>query len=185
MYKQVWCTCRVVVLLIKPIAFLPFSSPSPLLSSLLSLPSANNLPDCQKPAFLMFGLMVIFSLGSMPRTPSNSTPTKCQKNKTYKSNLSLRKSNVHFHIKKMGCLLPLTELKLSPRDYYSSFNLLLQVTFALIVFIGTIDVWEVWRMSQCKCEGEKRDKTSFWFMCSSNNLIFSSTFLSFSVFSFF
>ena len=114
----------------KPIAFLLFSLPPPLLSSLLSLPSANSLPDCQKPAFLMFGLKFIFSLGSMPRTPSNSTPTKCQKNKTYKSNVSLRKSNVHFHNKKMECLLPLTELKLSPRDYYSSFNLLLQVTFA-------------------------------------------------------
>ena len=114
----------------KPIAFLPFSLPSPLLSSLLSLLGANNLPDCQKPAFLMFGLKFIFSLGSMPRTPSNSTPTKCQKNKTYKSNVSLRKSNIHFHNKKMECLLPLTELKLSPRDYFSSFNLLLQVTFA-------------------------------------------------------
>ena len=130
MYKTAWCAYKVVVLLIKPIAFLPLPLPLPLLSSLLSLPSANNLPDCQKPAFLMFGLKFIFSLGSMPRTPSNSTPTKCQKNKTYKSNVSLRKSNVHFHNKKMECLLPLTELKLSPRDYYSSFNLLLQVTFA-------------------------------------------------------
>ena len=28
MYKKAWCTCKVVVLLIKPIAFLPFSLPS-------------------------------------------------------------------------------------------------------------------------------------------------------------
>ena len=34
--KKVWCTCKVVVLLIKPIAFLPFSLPST--SSLLKLP---------------------------------------------------------------------------------------------------------------------------------------------------
>ena len=33
---HVWCTCKVVVLLIKPIVFLPFSLPSPL--SLLKLP---------------------------------------------------------------------------------------------------------------------------------------------------
>ena len=36
MYKKVWYTCKVVVLLIKPIVFLPFSLPSP--SSLLKLP---------------------------------------------------------------------------------------------------------------------------------------------------
>ena len=35
MYKIVWCTCKVVVLLIKPIDFLPFSLPSR--SSLLKL----------------------------------------------------------------------------------------------------------------------------------------------------
>ena len=29
MYKKAWCTCRVVVLLIKPSAFLTFSLPSP------------------------------------------------------------------------------------------------------------------------------------------------------------
>ena len=34
--EKAWCTCKVVVLLIKPIAFLPFSLPSP--SSLLKLP---------------------------------------------------------------------------------------------------------------------------------------------------
>ena len=34
--KKAWCTCKVVVLLIKPIAFLPFSLPSA--SSLLKLP---------------------------------------------------------------------------------------------------------------------------------------------------
>ena len=28
MYKKVWCTCEVVVLLIKPIAFFAFSLPS-------------------------------------------------------------------------------------------------------------------------------------------------------------
>ena len=37
MYKKAWCTCKVVVLLIKPIAFLPFSLPSA--SLLLKLPS--------------------------------------------------------------------------------------------------------------------------------------------------
>ena len=37
MYKKVWCTCKVVVLLIKPIVILPFSLRSP--SSLLKLPS--------------------------------------------------------------------------------------------------------------------------------------------------
>ena len=36
MYKKAWCTCKVVVLLIKPIVFLPFSLPSA--SSLLKLP---------------------------------------------------------------------------------------------------------------------------------------------------
>ena len=36
--KKAWCTCKVVVLLIKPIAFLPFSLPSA--SSLLKLPKA-------------------------------------------------------------------------------------------------------------------------------------------------
>ena len=34
--KKAWCTCKVVVLLIKPIAFLPFSLPSA--SSFLKLP---------------------------------------------------------------------------------------------------------------------------------------------------
>ena len=29
MYKRAWCTCKMVVLLIKPIAFLKFSLPSP------------------------------------------------------------------------------------------------------------------------------------------------------------
>ena len=40
MYKKSWCACKVVVLLIKPIAFLPFSLPSPssLLQSYLSIP---------------------------------------------------------------------------------------------------------------------------------------------------
>ena len=41
MYKKAWCTCKVVVLLLsKPIAFLPFSLPSPSLrlSSLLLSP---------------------------------------------------------------------------------------------------------------------------------------------------
>ena len=28
MYKKAWCTCKVVVLLLKPVAFLTFSSPS-------------------------------------------------------------------------------------------------------------------------------------------------------------
>ena len=28
MYKKAWCTCKVVVLLLKPIVFLTFSSPS-------------------------------------------------------------------------------------------------------------------------------------------------------------
>ena len=36
MYKKAWCTCKVVVLRNKPIAFLTFSLPSPL--SLLKLP---------------------------------------------------------------------------------------------------------------------------------------------------
>ena len=36
--KKAWCRCKVVVLLIKPIAFLPFSLPSA--SSLLKLPKA-------------------------------------------------------------------------------------------------------------------------------------------------
>ena len=36
MYKKAWRTCKVVVLLIKPIAFLPFSFPSPLLKLLNS-----------------------------------------------------------------------------------------------------------------------------------------------------
>ena len=35
--KKAWCTCKVVVLLIKPVAFLPFSLPST--SSLLKLPN--------------------------------------------------------------------------------------------------------------------------------------------------
>ena len=39
--KKAWCTCIVVVLLIKPIAFWPFSLPSA--SSLLKLPSYNEL----------------------------------------------------------------------------------------------------------------------------------------------
>ena len=38
MYKKAWCTCKLVVLLNKPIAFLTFSLPSP--SSLLKLPNA-------------------------------------------------------------------------------------------------------------------------------------------------
>ena len=41
--KKAWCTCKVVVLLIKPIAFLPFSLPSA--SSLLKLPNNSS----QKP----------------------------------------------------------------------------------------------------------------------------------------
>ena len=41
MYKKAWCTCKLVVLLIKPIAFLPFSLPSA--SSLLKLPNYNTL----------------------------------------------------------------------------------------------------------------------------------------------
>ena len=38
MYKKACCTSKVVVLLIKPIAFLPFSLPLPLPSSLLKPP---------------------------------------------------------------------------------------------------------------------------------------------------
>ena len=37
MYKKVWYTCKLDVLLIKPIAFLPLSLPLP--SSLLKLPT--------------------------------------------------------------------------------------------------------------------------------------------------
>ena len=53
-------------------------------------------------------------------------------NTTKKSNISLQKKKnyIHFHNKKMECLLPLTALKLSPLNYFSSFILLLQVTFA-------------------------------------------------------
>ena len=40
--KKAWCTCKVVVLLTKPIAFLPFSLPSA--SSLLKLPINSNIP---------------------------------------------------------------------------------------------------------------------------------------------
>ena len=40
--KKAWCTCKVVVLLIKPIAFLPFSLPSA--SSLLKLPNVPTRP---------------------------------------------------------------------------------------------------------------------------------------------
>ena len=40
MYKKARCTCKFVVLLNKPIAFLTFSLPSP--SSLLKLPSPEN-----------------------------------------------------------------------------------------------------------------------------------------------
>ena len=39
MYKKAWCTCKLVVLLNKPIAVLTFSLPSP--SSLLNLPIGN------------------------------------------------------------------------------------------------------------------------------------------------
>ena len=39
MYKNAWCTCKVVVLRNKPIAFLTSSLPSP--SSLLKLPSVS------------------------------------------------------------------------------------------------------------------------------------------------
>ena len=42
MYKKVWCACKLVVLLHKPIAFLTFSLPSP--SSLLKLPILARLP---------------------------------------------------------------------------------------------------------------------------------------------
>ena len=42
MYKKAWCTCKVVVLPIKPIASLPFSLTSP--SSLLKLPNVWLLP---------------------------------------------------------------------------------------------------------------------------------------------
>ena len=41
--KKAWCTCKVVVLLIKPIGFLPFSLPSA--SSLLKLPINSNIPQ--------------------------------------------------------------------------------------------------------------------------------------------
>ena len=60
---------------------------------------------------------------------SNCTPPEYQK----KSNISLRKkiiNYIHFHNKKMECLLPLTALKLSPLNYLGSFILLLQVMFA-------------------------------------------------------
>ena len=41
MYKQVWCTCKVVVLLIKPIVFLTFSLPSASLD--LKVPNSYDL----------------------------------------------------------------------------------------------------------------------------------------------
>ena len=71
-------------------------------------------------------ISISFSTGSMPPDPplyyeqkGNSTPPKCPKNKTCKSNGSLRKHDIHFHNKKMESLLPLTELKLQPRNYRS------------------------------------------------------------------
>ena len=42
MYKKAWCTCKLVVLLNKPIAVLTFSLPSP--SLLLKLPINNSCP---------------------------------------------------------------------------------------------------------------------------------------------
>ena len=46
MYKKVWCTCKVVVLLIKPIVFLMFS----LLSASLDLKVPNKATDAYKNA---------------------------------------------------------------------------------------------------------------------------------------
>ena len=40
MYKKAWCTCKVLVLLIKPIVFLMFSLPSPSLD--LKVPNVKN-----------------------------------------------------------------------------------------------------------------------------------------------
>ena len=50
MYKKAWCTCRVVVLLIKPIAFLMFSLPSP--SSWPKLPLASTTATAVKTSLL-------------------------------------------------------------------------------------------------------------------------------------
>ena len=50
MYKKAWWTCKVVVLLIKPIAFLMFSLPSP--SSLLKLPLASTTATAVKTSLL-------------------------------------------------------------------------------------------------------------------------------------
>ena len=44
MYKKVWCTCKIVVLLIKPIAFVVFPLPSP--SSDLKVPNKSFRTDC-------------------------------------------------------------------------------------------------------------------------------------------
>ena len=67
-----------------------------------------------------------FPREACPRIPHFITNKKAilphqnaQKNKTCKSNGSLRKHDIHFHNKKMECLLPLTELKLQPRNYRS------------------------------------------------------------------
>ena len=46
MCKKVSCTCKAVVLRIKPIAFLPFSLPSPL--SLQKLPSSAKKRDSRR-----------------------------------------------------------------------------------------------------------------------------------------
>ena len=72
--KKAWCTCKVVVLLIKPIAFLPLSLLSA--SSLLKLPNEAHL--------LSFPLFIRRTLGtrlsSMPRSSTSSTVCSLERN---------------------------------------------------------------------------------------------------------
>lgn len=100
--------------------------------------NANNLPESQKLAVLMFSLKFMFSAGSirMPPVPPTLLCTKkailphqnAKKIKHTTWKIIAKKNNIHFHNKKMefSCCWS-KELKLSPHNYCSSFILLLQV----------------------------------------------------------
>ena len=84
----------------------------------------------------MFSLKFTFSPGSMPPDPyfimhkKAILPHLNTKKKIERIVAKKIINDIHIHNKKMECVLPLTALKLSPLNYFSSFILLLQVTFA-------------------------------------------------------
>ena len=71
MYEKVWCKCKVVVLLIKPIDFLTFWFPSS--SSDLKVPTVEDWLDRLKSALKHFPILIYLSVNSFENRGSVDT----------------------------------------------------------------------------------------------------------------